>query len=313
MEQKSVVSTQEEHARMEATPPAPPPLTEKETQTTKQASPSDVMSSATMEPVMTPEPRDRQKPSGTNIYAVTVKALSIEECAQCHNSHFMRLKTEGAKHRNVACTDCHEQFHVYNPLKKNYADIMPKCSQCHDAPHGQAKAVLKCLNCHTDPHQPLVSIPDPDNLESLCRTCHVPIAQSLKEHPSKHTEQPCASCHSEKHGRIPACSECHESHSPMAVLDTPDCLACHPVHTPLMITYPVTQSKAVCAGCHDVAYDLLEANKTKHSALTCAKCHPKHGYLPKCQDCHGEPHNPNIHQKYPVCGSCHTIAHDLKK
>lgn len=248
-----------------------------------------------------------------NIYSVVVEPLTLEECARCHTAHYGWLRDNGARHQTVACTDCHEVFHAYNPLRNNYAAIMPKCGSCHDAPHGSAEAVMQCLECHANPHQPLVSIPDPAGLEDRCRLCHNAVAASLKAEVSQHTEQECSSCHSEKHGRIPQCSECHENHSPMATLETPDCLACHPVHTPLQISYPLDQNIQVCAGCHDEAYGLLQARATKHSALTCAKCHPAHGQLPACQECHGEPHSASIHEKYDACGACHGIAHDVQR
>jgi hypothetical protein len=404
-----------------------------------------------------------------SVYDIKVKELTVADCAGCHISHFTRIKNQGGKHSAVVCSECHQVFHAYNPLKNNYAEIMPKCSSCHDAPHGTAEAVVKCLACHKDPHQPLASIPTPDTLEPLCRNCHAPIAALLKEQPSLHTEQECSSCHSEKHGRIPACAECHdaphgtaeavmncaschqnphqplasipvpatleglcrechgkvaaslteapslhteqecsschsekhgripacaechdaphgtapavmecsnchqnphqplasipvpaklegqcrgchspiaallkekpsrhteqecsschsekhgripecaechENHSPAVQMATPDCLACHPVHTPLQIEYPLTQNKEVCGGCHTDPYDQLAAKQTKHSALTCAKCHPAHGQLMACQDCHGKPHSSLIHNKYKECGACHKIAHDLEK
>ena len=248
-----------------------------------------------------------------NKYSATVQPLTLEECARCHTSHYGWLRDNGARHQGVACTDCHEVFHAYNPLRNNYAEIMPKCSSCHDAPHGSAEAVMQCLECHANPHKPLVSIPDPAGLEGRCQLCHDQVAASLKAEVSKHTEQECSSCHSQKHGRIPQCAECHDNHSPMASLETPDCLACHPVHTPLQISYPLTQGTEVCAGCHDDAYGLLQARVTKHSALTCAKCHPAHGQLPACQECHGEPHSGAIHKKYDVCGACHGIAHDVQR
>jgi predicted CXXCH cytochrome family protein len=248
-----------------------------------------------------------------SFYTVEVEPLTLEECGRCHTSHYNWLRENGARHQAVACTECHEVFHAYNPLRNNYADIMPRCSSCHDAPHGSAEPVTKCLDCHANPHQPLVSIPAPADLEGRCQLCHTGVAASLQAEVSKHTEQECSSCHSEKHGRIPQCSECHENHSPMVVLETPDCLACHPVHTPLKISYPTTQSKEVCAGCHENAYQLLQDYQTKHSALTCAKCHPAHGQLPVCLDCHGKPHSTAIHEKFAQCVDCHGIAHNVAR
>lgn len=248
-----------------------------------------------------------------NIYNFEVQPLELTECARCHTAHFNWLRTNGAKHMSVSCTDCHEIFHAYNPRRNNFAEIMPKCSQCHDLPHGADESITECLNCHANPHQPLASIPVPADLEPNCRFCHTEVAASLQAEVSLHTEQECSSCHSDKHGRIPGCFECHENHSPLAALDTPDCLACHPVHTPLRISYPADQAKEVCAGCHVAAYDLLQTSITKHSAFSCAKCHPQHGHLPVCSDCHGKPHNPAIHQKFTLCGECHGIAHDVAR
>ena len=254
------------------------------------------------------------EPAEENIYDVDVKPLTSQDCARCHTSHFSRIKQDGGRHRSVACTDCHEIFHAYNPLKDNYAKIMPKCSACHDDPHGKDKAVQQCADCHADPHRPVVAIPDPSNIEMQCRACHTKVAQSLVKYLSKHTDEDCSSCHSESHGRIPGCAECHESHSPAVTMDTPQCLVCHPVHTPLQIAYSDgVENNLICAGCHDQAFNQLRDHQTLHSALACAECHPTHKELMACQDCHGDaPHNPAIHKKYPVCGACHSIAHDLR-
>ncbi len=247
------------------------------------------------------------------IYDINVKPLTTADCARCHIAQFMRIKKYGAKHRSVACTDCHEIYHAYNPLKKNYAKIMPKCSSCHDEPHGKNKAVQNCLACHKDPHAPIVSLPDPSDMESECRICHSKVAREMKKYPSAHSEQDCSSCHSQKHGRKPDCSECHESHSPMVAMNTQDCLACHPVHTPLQITYSAdVKNNAICAGCHEKPFDQLKAHKTKHSKLACAKCHPKHKQILSCQTCHGKPHNAVILKKFPKCGDCHNTAHNLR-
>lgn len=280
-----------------------------------------------------------QEEQEENVYNVDIQPLSIEECARCHNSHFKRIRDNGDKHTKVTCTDCHELFHTYNPLKGNYADIMPKCSSCHGsteqpftlpAPkyHTDGEILKNCLGCHTDPHQPIATLPEASNLESMqlaklpegskaipsnnCRKCHGDIAALLTDKLSKHTDEDCSSCHSDNHGRIPDCSECHESHSPAVALNNPACMSCHPVHTPLVIAYPQDQDNTVCAGCHGDVYDELQANPTKHTPLSCAKCHPAHAELMACSECHSaSPHNPSIHQKFPECGSCHNIAHDL--
>jgi predicted CXXCH cytochrome family protein len=225
------------------------------------------------------------------------------QCRTCHAGVAASLTEKPSLHTELECSSCHSEQH----------GRIPQCSECHDAPHGKAEAVMQCANCHMNPHQPLASIPVPAKLENQCRICHAQVAAVLKGKPSKHTEQECSSCHSEKHGRIPQCAECHESHSPAVQMSTADCLVCHPVHAPLQIAYPKNENKEVCGGCHTEAYDLLAANKTRHANLTCAFCHPSHGQVMACQDCHGLPHSTQIHTKYKVCGTCHSIAHDLQK
>ncbi|MBW1824183.1 MAG: hypothetical protein JRI87_06420 [Deltaproteobacteria bacterium] len=128
-----------------------------------------------------------------SVYDVKVTPLTSGECAQCHMDQFTRIKKDGGKHVGVACTDCHEVYHAYNPLKNNYAEIMPKCAACHDDPHGKSEAVQKCADCHADPHRPVVAIPDPSNIELQCRVCHTDIAQILTKNPSMHTEEACSS------------------------------------------------------------------------------------------------------------------------
>ncbi len=246
------------------------------------------------------------------IYDIEVKPLVISDCVRCHVSEFNRIKKEGGKHSQVACTDCHQTFHAYNPLRKNYKKIMPKCSMCHEKPHGKARAVQNCTRCHTDAHRPIASLLKPDKMEGQCRICHSNVAKSMKKYPSDHTGLECSACHSQRHGRIPDCSECHESHSPMVAMKTQQCLKCHPAHTPLKITYSQNiENNKVCAGCHEKEYDLLQKHQTKHSKLACATCHPAHKQIITCRECHGTPHSPVINKKYPNCLSCHNSPHDL--
>ena len=65
-----------------------------------------------------------------SLYEVTPQPLQVSQCGQCHPSHFGNLKETGGLHR-FDCRECHEVFHAYNPLKKNYAEIMPKCATRH--------------------------------------------------------------------------------------------------------------------------------------------------------------------------------------
>ena len=258
-----------------------------------------------------------EKPAGPALYEkMKVKPLTTAECAQCHFSIFETIKAEGAKHQ-IDCVRCHREYHVYNPRKQNYDEIMPKCESCHLSAsggpfHGEHKNLIPCLACHADPHKPLV-IPM-GQVEASCSLCHSKEGNEIKDYPSGHTtEVACADCHAERHGFIPECSACHESHSPEVELATADCMACHPVHKPTRISYGEETVSTICAGCHEVAYDLLQKKETKHTSVGCAECHPVHKEIPACSTCHGQPHPKTMMTDVTKCGDCHGIAHDLAK
>ncbi len=108
--------------------------------------------------------------------------------------------------------------------------------------------------------------------------------------------------------------ECHEKHTEDMNVDA--CLSCHPVHMPLAIAYDQETPSHYCAACHGEAYTLLNNNATKHKDLSCVYCHKAvHKAVPTCVSCkipHGEPHPAKMLSKYPECGQCHGIAHDLR-
>jgi predicted CXXCH cytochrome family protein len=249
-------------------------------------------------------------------YELTIKPLTTAECAQCHLSVFQTIKTDGGKHQ-IDCVRCHTEYHAYNPRKQNYDAIMPKCASCHLSAsggpfHGEHKSLTPCLDCHGDPHKPL-QIPM-SGVETSCELCHSKEGNEIKNFPSKHTtDVACADCHAEKHGYIPECSACHESHSPAVQLTTSDCMTCHPVHRPTQITYAKDTPSAICAGCHADVNDMLQAKVTKHTAVLCSDCHPAHKEIPACSRCHGEPHSARMMVDVTKCGDCHGIAHDLAK
>ena len=260
------------------------------------------------------EAKPEQVPKVVSIYETVIKPLTTAECARCHYSVFKTIKMEGVKHQ-IECSRCHTQYHVYSPIKQNYNEIMPKCDSCHLSPsggpfHGKDENLIDCLACHADPHKPL-AIPMSD-IETSCALCHKKEGREIQNYPSSHTSDvSCADCHSEKHGNIPECSACHESHSPSVELATADCMTCHPVHKPTQISYSKETQSSICAGCHDEAYSLLHKRETKHTFVACADCHPAHKEIPACSKCHGEPHPKSMMKDVTKCGGCHGIAHDL--
>jgi hypothetical protein len=238
-------------------------------------------------------------------YAADPEPMTVAECGRCHRHQFKALKDEGGAHR-FACTDCHEVFHAWNPRKNNFAELMPKCGNCHGLAHGEKQT--DCLSCHADPHAPRARL----SLHALagnCGDCHRQPAEQLQEFPSAHSGQACQDCHSQRHGRIPTCFECHEAHFPKQALAT--CLACHPAHKPRETLFAADSDAATCAACHDAVFLKWSKTPSRHGQVNCTVCHGRHGSLPACTDCHQPPHSPQMTAKFKSCLGCHLDPHNL--
>lgn len=251
--------------------------------------------------------RDTLPQQDATLYATVPQPLTVVQCGQCHPSHFGDLKQSGGKHQ-FDCRECHEVFHAYNPLKKNYAEIMPQCATCHGQPHGNKH--VQCLNCHNNPHAPN-RVPMTHMLAGICSDCHSPQAAELQQFPSKHTEQSCNSCHYNRHGYIPTCSECHEPHFDTQAQVT--CMQCHPVHQPRTIVLAADVDLKTCDACHTDIYSKWQDTPSKHGQVSCAECHTEHGLIPECSNCHEPPksHAPKLLEMFPKCLTCHLDVHDL--
>jgi len=228
--------------------------------------------------------------------------LLDSQCVLCHPDQSKMIAERGKKHKTeVGCQDCH----TAHPPQGTGG--IPQCSMCHSGkPHYELE---QCSSCHSDTHAPL-DMKLEGELTAACLTCHAQQGKEVKEHPSAHTDVPCNECHA-AHREIPECTQCHEKHTPD--MDFKACVSCHPVHMPLVIAYGPETPSPWCGACHQEAMDLLAKNQTKHHALSCAFCHKdKHKTIPPCSACHPNPHPDGILKKFPDCGQCHGIAHDLK-
>lgn len=228
--------------------------------------------------------------------------LTNAQCVLCHPQQPETIATKGGLHKTeVGCLDCH----VEHPPEG--AGAIPDCSMCHSGePHYELK---NCGSCHSDTHAPL-ELKLQGEISEPCLTCHQQQGDEVKKYKSAHTDVACNECHT-VHRQIPDCMECHEKHTPDMEFEA--CISCHPVHMPTQVAYAQDVSSGYCGGCHEQAYHELEKNTTKHHDLACAYCHrDKHKVVPPCYACHGSPHPKAILDKYPNCGQCHGIAHDLK-
>lgn len=250
-----------------------------------------------------PPKEEVKKPT---LYVEELKPLTPAECGRCHMPFYNLIRKEGGKHQ-ILCTDCHQQYHVYNPVKQNWVEIMPKCQRCHGLIHG--KALAECSICHVEPHAPL-RIPMSAFLEDNCATCHSEEGKEVNQFPSKHTEIGCSACH-EKHAYIPSCMDCHEAHT-ASLTTNEQCLACHPVHSPTRrLKYASGMPNEICAACHGEIAGTLARNKSKHHDVACVECHGEHRYIPQCEMCHERPHSEVLLKKFPNCLQCHIDPHNL--
>lgn len=227
--------------------------------------------------------------------------LSSDDCVKCHEKQPADISSAGEGHKSITCQDCHAG---HRPSAKNN---IPQCGQCHqEKKHYKIKG---CLSCHGNPHTPL-KIVIPSNTTDVCLTCHDKQIAQLRENKSKHSAFACASCHGSTHRHKPECTMCHKPHASDMVAS--DCNKCHKAHMPKVVTYGADVSSTLCAACHKRAFDLVAATPSKHHGKNCAECHQsKHKMIPECQSCHGSPHPAGIMRKFPKCGECHKIAHDL--
>ena len=225
-------------------------------------------------------------------------------CAPCHEGPTQDIKEDGGKHRtDLSCQDCHM---AHPPAEKG---VIPACSLCHPAEENAHFGVGNCEECH-QPHKPMkIDYSQVKDVKPACASCHGEVAQQLVDFPSKHSDLDCKACHLQ-HGTFQNCLECHEGHS--KDMTYKDCLTCHQPHKPVQVTYGDKLPSKFCASCHDTEAANLQNFKTKHSALSCVYCHPgTHKSIQTCQVCHGEPHDADLHVKFPDCLKCHGDPHKL--
>ncbi len=265
-----------------------------------------------------PGPEKGKNGRAALLYPDKEKKLTTVQCMQCHPEIATLLRTSDTMHSRVECRQCHLQIHVYREGRTNYKDILPKCTRCHEHPHGEE--LVQCSSCHQEAHAPL-SIPASRALSQGCYVCHPALDKEMKTFSTRHTDLYCTACHHTRHGYVPDCLECHQQHTgtvPTPGRMTPgtgpldQCLSCHPPHKAFKVAYAETTPNIACAYCHRKAKEMLQKSNTKHTALQCTQCHPdKHKTIKRCNECHGRPHPEEMLKKFNSCGGCHGVAHSV--
>lgn len=244
-------------------------------------------------------------PATPELYSGEPLQLTPSNCGVCHSAVYHAVKDNGERHR-FACHKCHNVSDSHNPDKVTGKALKPRCASCHDRPHGQK--VIVCAECHVTPHNPKkLSAKAP--IVKFCFECHGTVRDKLAAFKSKHSNITCVTCHT-SHGFKPSCLSCHKPHKQGQALST--CLACHPAHMPRQVQYGKDVPSDICGSCHAKVYAVWEKGFSKHKTISCATCHKnRHRTIPECTDCHGKPHNPVHHTRFPRCLTCHIDVHDI--
>ncbi|WP_432821153.1 cytochrome c3 family protein [Trichloromonas sp.] len=232
------------------------------------------------------------------------REVNPAHCSSCHKEVAAKIESKGQAHKSrVSCVSCHKA----HPPKGD--EVIPECSKCHDPGKKSHYRVKGCVGCH-DPHAPFeLDFSKVESAKPACLSCHAEVDKAMQAAPSKHLEVDCSRCHAD-HGSKKSCDSCHAPHTPK--MTAKDCLACHPAHTPTRVSFKTGLSSEFCAACHGDVAGMLAATKAKHRKLNCTSCHlGDHGSAMTCADCHGQPHEPGLHSKFPDCLKCHENPHQL--
>lgn len=99
-----------------------------------------------------------------------LEIMTNQDCHNCHHPHMPLIVTYGQDTPSEFCGSCHNEVYTLIGLSRaKHRNVA--CAQCHEAKH---KMIPKCQKCHDLPHTPFIHDKFPQ-----CRTCHG-IAHNLK-------------------------------------------------------------------------------------------------------------------------------------
>ncbi|MCU0305717.1 MAG: cytochrome c3 family protein [Thermoanaerobaculales bacterium] len=167
-------------------------------------------------------------------------------------------------------------------------------------------------------------VPDPLAVRPLdieanreCNECHDDAAASMAAMGGPHREFDCTTCHPEHPPDVegvvvPACLECHDSHS--EVMTAASCAGCHAGHDATRVVHTVAMPDSYCGACHDDVADTLRASRSLHMGVKCVLCHQdRHGAEAKgCDFCHRGTHPQHEMDSPARCRDCHNTAHAIE-
>jgi hypothetical protein len=168
-------------------------------------------------------------------------------------------------------------------------------------------------------------VPDPDAAQPLdikanrkCNACHDDAAATIAAGGGPHRELECADCHTEHPPDVegvvvPACLECHESHS--EAMAAASCAECHAGHEVTRVAHTAAMPNSYCVPCHGDVVDTLETSRSLHMGVDCVLCHQReHSAKAKgCDYCHRGTHPQHVMRSPDRCQDCHNTAHDIER
>lgn len=273
----------------------------------------------------------------TNCHTIG-KALSNDNCLQCHTEIKSRIANKKGYHATIAskeCVECHKEHHGrkfkiirFDKEKFNHAqtgfNLAGKhaaltCEQCHAKEKIKAIDILSfpdgrksrtflglsssCLSCHRDEHR--------GQFKAECIQCHTmngwkPASKFSHDNAQfklqgAHTSVDCAKCHVRnlENGTV----------TQFVHMEFSSCRSCHAgPHK--------GKFKKECSQCHSVeSWHRVQSSEFDHNA-TQFPLRGKHGVL-RCEQCHpknAKEKNPNgefgFHlTRFSTCKDCHADAH----
>lgn len=146
-----------------------------------------------------------------------------------------------------------------------------------------------------------------------CEKCHHFQKKVIQDWGGKHaTEVGCLDCHPqhppEGENTIAECVQCHQGRPHFQISNCKDCHT--DPHKPLAALQDTMKpAREECLSCHSEVGKKMSESTSRHAKLFCTRCHERHGFIPKCMQCH-EPHLSS--QVYQDCLHCHSAHQPLR-
>ena len=173
------------------------------------------------------------------------------------------------RHRDVACSECHERGDVRGRAAVVFRGLGRDCAACHADPHGGSTSSVDCASCHstaawvgdavTFDHQRVERFPlDATHRALACGACHAS-GQTFAADGVQ-----CADCHADVVGFMRAeLAAPKEDEAPRASPHS-ERVQCADCHDSTVARQSETSYAQRCANCHNARYATLFLDRNAH-------------------------------------------------